>query len=155
MLRPRQAPVFAQVLLLACTVPLRAQDQPADSIAVSRALALYMGAVKDNDITAVRDAWVSDPVWMQPGIPTVRGRAAFDEYIRARFRNRHVTDVSITVDDLSVSGNLASVIALFAETFQTASGPQTVRGRFLVVWSRQPDGRWKLARGAGLDAPGP
>jgi ketosteroid isomerase-like protein len=78
-----------------------------------------------------------------PGVPTIQGRAAFLEAARKTV----MSSLQINVESTLGSED-------FAATFGHAtwvSGPKgsdapVQRRRLLMVWRREPDGRWRIAR---------
>jgi uncharacterized protein (TIGR02246 family) len=99
----------------------------------------------------VLDRWASfvadDAVIMPPdeppiiGIDAIRPRyAAVFEAYSFRFTGR--------AEDITVAGRLAVVRASIEETLTPTSGgePTNLRGAWLLVLKKQPDGSWKLWR---------
>lgn len=92
-------------------------------------------------------AWVSfyteDAIFAGPGFPTIQGRAAFLEAARETV----ISSMQITAESTLGSGD-------FAAAFGRAtwvSGPRgsdspVQRRRLLMVWRREPDGQWRIAR---------
>ena len=75
----------------------------------------------------------------------VSGRAAIAEYQAKRLQARRYLDVVITTVQLGVSGDLAWETGTNRVTMQQGeSPPVTVTGRYLAVWERQQDGRWRI-----------
>ena len=144
------------VLQAACSggAASSAHDMTADSTAIAQALDAYVAAVRANDLPRVSAAWVDDAVYINVGMPTVRGRAAFDSFLQRAFSGRRVTDVEVSVDEITTSGGLGYLIGAYSQTFTLdAGGVECVRGRFVFVWRRQSDGSWKIARGLEVGPP--
>jgi uncharacterized protein (TIGR02246 family) len=79
----------------------------------------------------------------QPGF--VSGRAEIEAYQANRLQALRYLDVAITTLDLGVSGDLAWETGTNRVTIkQGESPPVTVTGRYLAVWKREPDGRWRI-----------
>ena len=126
----------------------------ADSTAIAQALDAYVAAVRANDLARISAAWVDDAVYINVGMPTIRGRAAFDSFLQRAFNGRRVTGMSVSVDEITASGDIGYLIASYSQTFKLDTGSvEIARGRFVVVWRRQADGSWKIARALEVDAP--
>jgi ketosteroid isomerase-like protein len=75
----------------------------------------------------------------------VSGRSAVEAYQAKRLEGRRYLDVVITTVHLGVSGDLAWETGTSRVTVQQGQGaPVTVPGRYLAVWRREPDGRWRI-----------
>jgi uncharacterized protein (TIGR02246 family) len=140
----------ASVLVAACGAGPPQVDTDAGAAgasAVARAMEEYVDALRTNDPVGLLALWGDDPVWIAAGTPTVRGRAEFESTVRQIFANNTVTDASATIEETAVSGDLAYQIGTYSETLAPASGePQTIQGRFIFIWRRQPGGAWKIVR---------
>jgi ketosteroid isomerase-like protein len=80
---------------------------------------------------------------MEPGF--VSGRAAIEAYQAKRLQARRYVDAVITTAELGVSGDLAWETGTNRVTIQQGeSAPLTVTGRYLAVWKRGADGRWRI-----------
>lgn len=80
---------------------------------------------------------------MQRG--SVSGRAELEAYNAARLQARRYLDVVITTVHLEVSGELAWETGTSRVTMQQGKlAPVTVTGRYLAVWRRDHDGRWRI-----------
>ena len=100
-------------------------------------------AFESSDLTAWVDFYTEDAVFVGPGAPAIEGRSAF----LAAAPQISISSMQIVADSTLGTGD-------FAATHGRAtwvSGPNgsdasTVRRRFLMVWRREPDGRWRIAR---------
>ena len=108
--------------------------------AAERALAQ---AFESPDRTAWVDSYTDDAIFVGPGVPAIEGRAALLEI---------APQVSISSMEIEAHSTLGT--GDLAATFGRAtwvSGPEgsgapTVRRRFLMVWRRDLDGAWRIAR---------
>jgi ketosteroid isomerase-like protein len=100
-------------------------------------------AFESPERTAWVDFYTEDPVFVGPGAPAIEGRRAFLDV---------ATQISISSMELVVDSTVGTDD--FAATLGRASwlsGPigsdaPRVRRRFLMVWRREPDRRWRIAR---------
>ena len=150
-----QVHVWIAALQVACSGGAASppHDMTADSTAIAQAFDVYVAAVRANELGRVSAAWVDDAVYINVGMPTVRGRAEFDAFLQRAFRGRRVTDVSVSIDEIIASGELGYLIATYSQRFKLdTGGVEDARGRFIFVWRRQTDGSWKIARAVEADA---
>lgn len=148
--RPTQA--LALLLLSACAPSGagRAGDAAADSAGVRRALESYVSAARANNVAGMQAVWTDDGVYANAGIPTLRGRASIDSLIQAFYSTMQVKELSVDVEELAVSGDVAYLWGTYSETLAvSADSTQVFRGRYLWVMRRQSDGLWKIARAFG------
>jgi ketosteroid isomerase-like protein len=97
--------------------------------------------------SADRAAWVQsyteDAIFAGPGLPAIEGRPALLEI---------APQISISSMEIAAQSTLG--VGDLAATFGRAtwvsgpkgSGAPTVRRRFLMVWRRDLDGAWRIAR---------
>ena len=91
---------------------------------------------------------------MQRGF--VSGRTEIEAYNARRLEARRYLDVVITTVQLGVSGDVAWETGTSRITLQQGeSAPVTVTGRYLAVWKREPDGRWRIRADLPVADPAP
>lgn len=94
-----------------------------------------------------RTAWVycytEDAIFVAPGRQAIEGRAALLEAAREMVLSSAEMIVESTLGD----GDLAATLghASWVSGPRGSGGP-TSRVRFLIVWRRESDGRWRIAR---------
>lgn len=123
--------------------------------AVAAANAEFARALVSGDARAMAAVFTEDgeviPV-TQRGF--VSGRPQIEAYNAARLEGRRYLDVVISTVHLGVSGDLAWELGTSLVTLQQGEGPPvTLTGRYLAVWKREPDGRWRIR--AELPVPDP
>ena len=159
-MKPR---VGLSVLALVLSACARSADAPFNEAAVGdsirAAMSGYVNALRNNDPASVSGFWTPDAVYMNAGSPTVVGRAGFDSMVRGTFATGRLTEVTANTDEILIDRATAVHRGTYSETFQPQRGPIVhLRGRYMIVWRRQPDGIWKIARGVEMPlpaAPGP
>jgi len=100
-------------------------------------------AFESPERTAWVDFYTDDAVFVGPGVPAIEGRRALLDV---------APQISISAMEIVVDSTLGTDD--FAATLGRASwvsGPNgsdapRVRRRFLMVWRREPDRRWRIAR---------
>ena len=108
--------------------------------AAERALAQ---SFESPDLTAWVDSYTDDAIFIGPGVPAIEGRPALLEV---------APQISISSMEIAAHSTLGA--GDLAATFGRAtwvSGPKgsdapTVHRRFLMVWRRDLDGAWRIAR---------
>jgi ketosteroid isomerase-like protein len=95
------------------------------------------------DSTAWVDFYTEDAVFVGPGAPAIEGRSALLDAAR-QFT---ISSMEIAADSTVGTGDFAATLGRAS----WLSGPEgsaapIQRRRFLMVWRREPDGRWCIAR---------
>jgi len=116
---------------------------PSDVAAIRAAEEALAKAFEDPDPTAWVDFYTEDAVFAGPGAPTIEGRAALLDAARETVISslQIIADSTIGTDDFAATSGRASWV----------SGPKgsdspEQRRRLLMVWRKEPDGRWRIAR---------
>ena len=88
---------------------------------------------------------------LPPDGPVVSGRGAIEEFWRAAAAALGLTDATLKTVDLEVSGDVACEVG---EALLHLSGGQTALVKYLVVWMKGSDGKWRLHRDIWNNTPG-
>ena len=117
------------------------QDSPRAAIAAaSRA---FSGAYVTGDTATIRELYTPEALLL-PAETDVRGRDAIVRYFAPGPRRRNLAH-AMASDDLQISGDLAVDVGTWTNTWAIDDGePRTASGRYLVVWRRGADGRWRI-----------
>lgn len=119
----------------------RAVDQRQEIAAASRA---FSQAYVSGDTATIRDLYTSDAILLPPE-GDVRGRDAIARYFAPRARRTNLAH-AMTSDDLHVSDSLAIDVGTWSNAWRIDDGPvREASGRYLVVWRRGEDRRWRIA----------
>jgi uncharacterized protein (TIGR02246 family) len=116
---------------------------PLDDDAIRAAELALAEAFEDPDPTAWVNCYTEDAVFVGPGSPAIEGRAA----LLAVAPQVTMSSLEIVADSTIGAGDFAATTG--RATWISGprdSGAPTVRRRFLMVWRRDPDGRWRIAR---------
>jgi len=105
-----------------------------------KALADAFGA---SDPTAWVDFYTEDAIFVGPGMPALEGRNA----LLSAAPSVVISSMEIVADSVLCAGDFAATQgrASWVRGPRGSDAPQ-VRRRFLMVWRRDPDGRWRVAR---------
>jgi ketosteroid isomerase-like protein len=114
-----------------------------DILAIRAAERSLAQAFESPDLTAWVDSYTDDAIFVGPGAPGIEGRAALLEAAP------HISISSMEIEVQSTLG--AGDLAATCGRASWVSGPKgsdapTVRRRFLMVWRRDLDGAWRIAR---------
>lgn len=139
--------LYAAALLAAAAAPgLAAQTSyRADSTAIVAAARAFSAALVSNDSMALGQLYSDTAVAFPPGREVV-GRAAIRHYF-ARPAGSAYVQVShvLTTERLNIDGNVAVDVGTWSSTGGRAGQePNTATDRYLVVWVRESDGKWRI-----------
>jgi len=129
-----------------------AQEPAASAGVVRQALdeahQAFAAAEVRKDVDAMLATWSDDIVLMPPGKEPVYGKKAVAQYLDPLRTSKHrvLSERFLTVD-LQIAGNTAYEVGHVVGEEQ-APGKEVTRYRtkYLSVWKRQPDGRWRICR---------
>ena len=88
-------------------------------------------------------AYAEDAVYMPPHHGAVHGREAIREYLKGPMQHG-VANLVYEVTYIKRSGGLAYDVGRYSMTLPQDGGARQDRGKYLTVWKRQADGRWKI-----------
>ena len=114
-----------------------------DIAAIRAAEVALAEAFEAPDPIAWVDSYTEDAIFVGPGMPAIEGRDAFLDAARALT----ISSMEIAADSTVGAGDFAAALGRAS----WVSGPKgsdapTLRRRFLMVWRRERDGRWRIAR---------
>jgi uncharacterized protein (TIGR02246 family) len=106
----------------------------------------FSEAYNRGDAAAVAAMYDADAMVLAPNAPPMRGRQNIEAFWSGA-RQQGIKSVSLTVNSVEVSGNHAIELGNYTLVIQPTGQPEmTDRGKYMVVWKRQPDGAWMLYR---------
>jgi len=98
--------------------------------------------------------FTDDAINMIPGTASDSGRGAIEKRFAAFLAANKVSELTQTTDEVQVAGQTAYERGTFSHKVTPNTGqPSVERGRYLAIWHRQPDGKWKCARFLYNDLP--
>ena len=116
---------------------------PSDIAGIRAAEEALAAAFEDPDPTAWVASYTDDAIFAAPGVPTIEGRTA----LLAAAAQITISSMEIVADStIGVGGFAATTGRGSWVSGPTGSGAPTTRRRFLMVWRRGSDGRWRIAR---------
>jgi uncharacterized protein (TIGR02246 family) len=139
--------IFALLLLsLSTACQSRATDtRAADEAALRKLDEEWSNSVASRDAEKVIAYYADEAVVMPPNIPTLAGKDAIRTLWKSMLESPLFSGGwKATKVEVAQSGDLAYVSGNYEFKEQDAGGnPITDKGKYLVVWKKQPDGNWK------------
>jgi len=114
-------------------------------------IATWLKASADNDLDTVLGLMTEDAVFLRPGCPPMRSRAAYaaaSQSMAGKIKIEGHPDIQ----EIHVSGDYAYVWNYLRMTITPlpAGSPKKSEGPILTVFRKDPDGRWRLFRDANM-----
>lgn len=127
------------------------QGTAGDVAAVRRAIdslnATMADAVRRRDSVTAGSLYDIDAMVMPEGMTAAAGRAAIQARFGDLLSHLAAANVTLTTQDVTVSGDLAVETGRYAWALTPKSGKTMVdSGKYVVVWKKQADGSWKIYR---------
>lgn len=111
--------------------------------AILAASAAFSRAYVYGDMETLAGLYTEDAVLLPPG-RVVRGREAIADYFAPSPGRRNLSH-SMRPDDLRIHGDTAVDSGTWTNVWQVDGGePRRAEERYLVVWRRGDDGRWRI-----------
>ena len=149
-------------LTMACqqaAPPSPPDTRAADESAVREADAAYSKAFEAKDVEAVVGFFADDGLDLSPNAPMLTGKEAIRKSASEMMAIPGLTlSWQPTKVEASRGGDLAYSIGTYQGTMSDAKGkPVADRGKYVTVWRKGPDGKWKVLAdiyNSDLPAPG-
>lgn len=130
-------------LTLGCGTAEGGRERAGDEAAIRAASRAFSDAYVTGDLTTLGELYTEDGLALPPG-RAVQGREAVRSYF-APGPNRVNLAHAMESERLEVLGDVATDVGMWTNTWRIGDGdPQTATGRYLVVWRRGYDGRWRM-----------
>jgi uncharacterized protein (TIGR02246 family) len=112
--------------------------------AIQQANSGFMAAVRaGNGAQLVRDYYSDDAIVLPPNQDAVSGKTQIEALWTGLLKSG-VQEISLITDRVEQSGDLAYEVGRYSMTIKPPQGEIiTDRGKYVVVWSRQPDAKWR------------
>jgi uncharacterized protein (TIGR02246 family) len=155
--RIAQLLVASSVMSLACAhgPAVRAADPAEVRAAIEAANVQFASALVRGDTPAVGAFFTDDGECIYAGMREfIVGRAAIEAFYASLFKKVRFVEASITTLAVQVEGDLAYETGTNKLTRTVGdAAPSTTTARYLVVWKRSPDGRWRIRVDAVVPSP--
>jgi ketosteroid isomerase-like protein len=109
--------------------------------------ARYLGAINDGDAATLASLTTEGHIMVMPGRAPLVGKAANDAANARLFENTDI-DETWTPVETKIDGDLAYQRGTYVVVARPKSGGEAreVRGHFLRIYERQPNGEWRMTR---------
>jgi ketosteroid isomerase-like protein len=102
--------------------------------------------IRKGDPTAVGALYTEDALLMPPNNEMIRGRPGTEGFWGAAIK-MGVIDAILTTVELRQFGNEVHEIGNYALKIQPeGQKPFEDKGKYVVIWKQEPEGKWKLHR---------
>jgi len=92
----------------------------------------------------VKRCYVEDAMLLPPNGPVAKGRAAIEAALKTW---PPMKDLVLQADEVVGGGDMAYGRGMYRATFLPPGGtPISEKGKFLVIWRKDHDGEWRMAR---------
>lgn len=135
-------------VLVACAPA--SPDDPADvSAQLDSVYAVFTRAYAEADVDLLMDSvYAPDGYYLPPNAPILEGRDAFRDQFEGFLgpiadRGEPGPAISFDIRDRAISDDLATDIGVYTiRRPDAAADAPGSRGKFIVIWKRDADGRW-------------
>ncbi len=136
---------FLLAPLVACSASPSSALTEADLASIRATDAAWIElATAGNFSSLVKRCYVEDAMLLPPNGPVAKGRAAIEASLRTW---PPMQDLVIQADEVVGGGDMAYGRGMYSTTFLPKGGaPIAEKGKFLVIWRKDHDGEWRMAR---------
>jgi len=141
----RKLAVVFVLVLFASLHPAQAAGVDANAQGLAKLDDDWSKAAATRDAERVASFYADDAIAYPPGMPVAIGRAAAQR-VWASFFVNSTFKISWKTDHASVNGDLGFTSGTYEDSYKGADGkPVAETGKYVCVWKKQKDGRWKAA----------
>lgn len=139
--------LLSLVALIACMETSTEADSQADEAAIRELIEQTAAANNAADTLGWVALFEEGAVYMPPGAPEVTTRSGLQEMAAAGF-GPYAADIRTTPDEIVILGDWAFARSHVTGTVTPRAGGAaiSVDVKQVVIYHRQPDGTWKIAR---------
>ena len=125
----------------------QAATHPSDEVAIRNTVAAWSDAAGSKDIDKWLSFYTDDASVLPFNAPICTGKAQIRQVVsQLNSDPGYSLRFGSTRVEVARSGELAYEIGTFDLTLNDDTGkPKASRGKYVVVWKKQPDGTWKAA----------
>ena len=141
------AAVISTILLLACTGWRQGSEQDAVE-AINRLQKEVDETIVRGDTEHYLTLLADDAVLMPPNAPVVVGKDAIRKWSQEMSKLFRIDRYAQIDDEVVVNGNWAFRRATYNWSLTSLASGKSLRdsGKFIIIYRRQPDGSWRVAR---------
>jgi uncharacterized protein (TIGR02246 family) len=126
-----------------------AQDAEVES-QIAEVMRRHVAAHIEEDAIAAAADYTDDVWFMLDDGAELRSRETVVEFYEELHRTTQTVDLVYTDVETTVCGDAAHAVGHYSHTIEVDGQQSTSRAQYMVLWRRQPDGSWKLSRGAAI-----
>jgi uncharacterized protein (TIGR02246 family) len=140
--------MFRTILLLLILAGCQRGADESDVDALNRLQKQVDSAIIAGDTERYLTLITNDAVLMPPNGPAINGRDAIGSWNRAMSSQFRIQDYASRDDEIVVAGDWAFRRATADWTLTPTAGGPPIRDvvKFMIIYRRQQDGSWKVAR---------
>jgi len=129
--------------------------EPEDREGIRKLTEEWLTAMRNKDVGRLREMVTEDVVFLPPGFPPIRGKQAVEAMFNSFFPQFSSVEQSVSTEEVQVAGEWAFVWGIEEMVLTPERGGPGIQmsGKGMSILRRQPDGRWKFARGINNAAP--
>ena len=134
-------------LACGCGTPLPPVDTRAEEAAIREADAVWLKALDARQVDSAMSSYADDASVLGPNVPVMTGKEAIRKFWSDEFAPAVDLKLSCRTFKVEVarSGDLGYGQGTYEATFKDPSGnPVKDRGKYVVLWKKQSDGKWKV-----------
>jgi uncharacterized protein (TIGR02246 family) len=134
---------FVAVLLLSSAISAAAQSARED---IEAALTKFMDAFNSGNAAAVAEMYTEDAAVLPPDGKRVDGRKGVEEFWQGAIKGG-MKNLTLNALEVEERADLAYEVGAFTLDVPSEGGAlSTVAGKYIVIWKKGDDGRWRLHR---------
>ena len=128
-------------------------DPAAVRATIEQANARAGEALKRGDTASLAEDYADDAIMIMAGSPPLRGKAEIKKAIVEMTKTAKLTDAKFTTSQVDIAGDYAIETGTYEMTGTPpgAKAAGTMKGNYVTIWKKQPDGSYKIYRDAGGD----
>ncbi len=143
--------LLAALALGACRAAgpvLHSGDVAVERAVVDSTTTAFHAALRTNDLRGFMAHVADSVVFMPPGEPLVRGRAAVETWMQGFLSAYRTTALTLGDREIFLGGDWAVEVGTYTWVLEPVAGGAAVadKGNYMQVWQRGADGRWRFAR---------
>jgi len=145
-MRKFMPPLLFIALALSAFQPTPAQAQ-SDAEAIQTLADEWTAAFNTGDVAGLMACYTEDAVRMPPAASAYAGKEAIEEAFRGLFE-QFTAELKWPTDEIVVADDWAFHRGTYTASLTPVAGGKVIEeaGKVVVIFQRQPDGSWKIAR---------
>lgn len=139
-----QALVFLGILSISGPDPVDDSDLSVARREIHDAHQSYLAALKSGDAGAIASHFTEDAILLPQGADMQQGRSVIQQWFAGLLSKATFQKFTVTTVDVILVGDTAVETGIFRMSLPAEESSGT--GKYLMVWKRGGDGKWKILR---------